>query len=229
MPTQAIRIWDLPTRLFHWLLVLTIGFSWVTASIGGNWMVWHERSGIFILSLLVFRIVWGVMGSDTARFSQFVKSPRVAWQHWRELQGQSGTAFHLGHNPLGAWMVLALLLVLLAQGVTGLFATDDIMTEGPLMGLVTAKTAKLLTSIHHTVFDGVLLLVMLHVAAIVFYRWRKRTNLIRAMVVGKADWDLQQPVPTQTVRFQPASLGLLVFLSSYALVYFLIQWLATLG
>lgn len=229
MQTQTVRIWDLPTRLFHWLLVLAIGFSWITASIGGNWMVWHERSGIFILSLLLFRIVWGVIGSDTARFSQFVKSPRAAWQHWRELRMQQGTAFHLGHNPLGAWMVLALLLVLLAQGVTGLFTTDDIMTEGPLMGLVTAKTADLLTSVHHTVFDGVLLLVVLHVAAILFYRWRKRTNLLKAMVVGSADWDLQQPVPKQSVRFQPAWLGLLVFLGSYAAVYALIEWLATLS
>jgi len=108
MQTTPVRLWDLPTRLFHWTLVLGIGFSWFCAEVGGNWTVWHERSGIFLLALVLFRIVWGFVGSDTARFAHFLTLPRHAWQHLHELKGQ-GTAFHAGHNPLGAWMVVALL------------------------------------------------------------------------------------------------------------------------
>lgn len=224
MQTTPVRLWDLPTRLFHWSLVLGIGFSWFCAETGGNWMVWHERSGVFLLALVLFRVVWGVIGSDTARFANFMVSPLRAFQHRRELAGQ-GTAFHAGHNPLGAWMVVALLAVVVFQGVTGLFATDDIMTEGPLIGLVSGKTADLLTTVHHLTFNGILLLVFIHVAAVLFYRFAKRTNLIKAMVVGKADWPVTQ-APPQALSFKPAWLGLVVFAVIYAGVYFGITFLA---
>lgn len=224
MQTTPIRLWDLPTRLFHWTLVLGIGFSWFCAEVGGNWTVWHERSGIFLLALVLFRIVWGFVGSDTARFARFLTSPLHAWQHLQELKGQ-GTAFHAGHNPLGAWMVVALLAIVLLQGATGLFATDDIMTEGPLMGLVSGSTAETLTTIHHLLFNGILLLVALHVGAVLFYRLAKRTNLIKAMVVGKADWPVAQP-PPQALTFKPAWWGLVLFALCYTSVYFGIAWLA---
>ncbi len=226
MQTTPVRIWDLPTRLFHWLLVGGIGFSWFSAETGGNWMVWHERSGMFLLALVLFRIIWGFIGSDTARFSQFITSPAKAVQHLRELKNKS-TAFHAGHNPLGAWMVVALLAVVLVQGVTGLFATDDIMTEGPLIGLVSGSTAESLTSIHHFTFNIILLLAAAHIAAVMFYRFYKRTNLIKTMVVGKADWPAEQPQPVGMV-FKPAWLGLVVFSVTYALVYFGIGFLAGL-
>lgn len=223
--TSPVRIWDLPTRLFHWTLVLGIGFSWFCAETGGNWMVWHERSGIFLLALVLFRMVWGVVGSDTARFSQFLTAPAEAVRHWRAIKGQGGTAFHAGHNPLGAWMVVALLAVVLLQGSSGLFATDDIATEGPLAGLVSGKTAELLTSIHHLTFNVILLLAMMHIAAVLFYRFIKRTNLIKAMVVGKADWPASQPHP-QGLQFKPAWLGLLVFVAVYGLLSVGIRLLA---
>lgn len=226
MQTKSVRIWDLPTRLFHWLLVLGVGFSWFSAETGGNWMVWHERTGMFLLALVLFRVIWGFVGSDTARFGSFLRSPIQALKHLREL-GSKATAFHVGHNPLGAWMVVALLAALLAQGVTGLFATDDIMTEGPLIGLVSGKTAELLTTIHHLTFNIILLLVAAHVAAVMFYRFYKRTNLIKAMVLGSADWPVEQLQPT-TLVFKPAWVGLLLFGLLYAGVHFGIEFLASL-
>lgn len=224
MQTTPVKLWDLPTRLFHWMLVIGIGFSWFCAETGGNWMVWHERSGIFLLTLVLFRVVWGFIGSDTAQFRQFLTSPVQALAHLRELPSRA-MAFHAGHNPLGAWMVVALLLAVLAQALTGLFATDDIMTEGPLMGLVSGSTAKLLTSIHHFSFNIILLLSGIHIAAILFYRFYKRTNLIKAMVVGNADWPAQQPHP-KSLAFKPAWLGMLVFAIVYAGVTFGIAFFA---
>lgn len=226
MNTVPVRLWDLPTRLFHWLLVVGIGFSWFCAETGGNWMVWHERSGTFLLSLVLFRVVWGFMGSDTARFTQFLVAPSKALQHLGELRGKA-TAFHAGHNPLGAWMVVVLLLLLLLQGVTGLFATDDIMTEGPLIGLVSGKTAALLTTMHHVMFKIILLLAVVHIVVVMFYRFYKRTNLIKAMVVGQADWPAEQSQP-DTLAFKPVWLGLVVFAVIYAGVYFGIVVLASL-
>lgn len=224
MQTTPVRIWDLPTRLFHWALVAGLGFSWFAAETGGNWMVWHERSGMFLLALVLFRIVWGVIGSDTARFSQFLKSPGKALQHLREL-GSRASAFHGGHNPLGAWMVVVLLAAVLVQAGTGLFATDDIMTEGPLAGLVSGDTAGSLTGIHKLNFNIILLLAAIHILVVLFYRLFKRTNLIKAMVVGKADWPAQQATP-ESLQFKSAWLGLLVFAVCYAVVYFGIEWLA---
>lgn len=224
MQTIPVKIWDLPTRLFHWALVFGIAFSWFCADTGGNWMVWHERSGIFLLALVLFRFVWGVIGSDTAQFRQFLTLPAQALAHGRELRSRS-TAFHAGHNPLGALMVVTLLLAVLAQAITGLFATDDIMTEGPLIGLVSGDTAELLTSIHHFSFNILLLLAAIHIAAIFFYRFYKRTNLIKAMVVGSADWSAQQPLPGP-LTFKPAWLGALVFALVYTGVTFGIAFLA---
>jgi len=224
MQTIPVKLWDLPTRLFHWTLVIGIGFSWFCAEIGGNWMVWHERSGIFLLALVVFRVVWGFIGSDTARFRQFLTSPVQAVAHLRDLHSRA-TAFHAGHNPLGAWMVVALLLAVLAQALTGLFATDDIMTEGPLIGLVSGSTSDLLTSVHHFNFNIILLVAGIHIAAILFYRFYKRTNLIKAMVVGKADWPAQQSLP-KPLAFKPAWLGVLVFALVYAGVTFGIAFLS---
>lgn len=229
MKTTSVRLWDLPTRLFHWLLVCGIGFSWFTAEMGGNWMEWHERSGIFLLALLLFRIVWGFIGSDTSRFSRFVTSPAKALQHLKEIRAQKEGAslFHAGHNPLGAWMVLALIGVVLLQAVTGLFADDDIATQGPLAGLVSGNTADIITSVHHLVFNLILLLAGIHIAVVLFYRILKHTNLIKAMVVGSADWPATQPLPTN-LSFKPAWLGLLVFIICYAVVYFGLRMLANL-
>jgi cytochrome b len=225
MQTTPVRLWDLPTRLFHWGLVAGIGFAWFSAEVGGNWMEWHEPVGIFLLALVLFRVVWGIIGSDTARFATFLTAPRHALQHWRELKTQQGTAFHAGHNPLGAWMVMALLAAVLLQAVSGLFASDDIDTEGPLRGSLDGALDSVLNSLHHLNFNVILLLAGVHIAALVFYRVAKRTNLIKAMVVGKADWPVTQ-APPQALAFKPAWWGLVVFALCYASVYFGIAGLA---
>ena len=227
MNTTPVRLWDVPTRLFHWLLAGGIAFSWISAEIGGNWTEWHERSGIFILSLILFRVVWGFVGSETSRFAHFIRSPATALAYLKaaKTQPKDTPAYYAGHNPMGAWMVLAVLGVIGLQGVTGLFATDDIATEGPLAGLVTNDTAELLTTVHHLLFNIVLAFAVLHIAAVVFYRVAKRTNLIKAMVVGSADWPTSQPQPAP-FKFQPNWLGLVVFVACYGTVTGLIQLLA---
>src|SRR5581483_1067820 len=177
-------VWDLPVRLFHWILVLLIATSWISAQVGGNAMKLHEWSGIAILTMLLFRVLWGFVGSTHARFSSFLRSPRAAYRYARSLvRGEE--AFFPGHNPLGAWMVVALLVSLFVQAGTGLFANDDIMIEGPLALLVSKDTSDLLTKVHHINFSVLLALVSIHVVAVVLYLWIKRENLIRPMLSGR--------------------------------------------
>jgi cytochrome b len=222
MDTTSIRIWDLPIRIFHWTLVASIGFAWFTAESSESWMEWHERTGIFILSLVIWRIIWGFVGSDTARFSQFLKSPFYALHHLQEMR-QQATAYHAGHNPLGAWMVIALLAMILVQGLTGLFATDDIATEGPLAHLVSGSTSETLTSLHHLGFNIILMLAAIHIAAVLFYRFAKQTNLIKTMVLGTADWpNAQQPKP-ETLQFKAAWIGFVLWVGVYVLLNFVLK------
>jgi cytochrome b len=175
----TIHIWDLPHRLFHWLLVVSVIASYVTAKIGGALIDWHGRLGIFILGLLVFRLIWGFVGSTQSRFVTFFPTfSRIVAYLKGSWQG-------IGHNPLGALSVLALLTVLAVQVGTGLFANDDIAFEGPLFNLVDKSFSNKLTSWHNTSFNFLLALVGLHLVALIFYRWVKKTNLIVPMLTGK--------------------------------------------
>jgi len=177
--SRTIRLWDLPTRLFHWLLVLAVVGAFITVNIGGNLMVWHGRLGIFILGLLAFRVVWGVIGSTYARFTQFVRGPSA-------IRAYLAGAWHgVGHNPLGALSVLALLALLLTQAATGLFANDDIAFNGPLYPLVDKDLSDALTGWHHRGEVALYLLVGLHLAAIIFYAVKKGEKLVPPMVTGK--------------------------------------------
>jgi len=177
-----VRIWDLPTRLFHWSLVLLVVFSVATAKVGGNWMDWHMRSGYAVLALLVFRLLWGFAGSRYALFAQFIRAPRAVLAYLRAPRGAGER--HAGHNPLGGWSVLALLAALLVQAATGLFANDEIATEGPLSKLVSGATASLMTKIHLLNQNAIYALVALHLAAIAYYFFAKRENLVVPMVTG---------------------------------------------
>lgn len=187
-------IWDLPTRVFHWLTVALVVTSWITAEIGGNAMTVHVWSGLSLLTLVLFRVVWGVVGGTYARFTNFVRGPRAAAEYGAALlRGEANTS--IGHNPLGALMVVALLVNLVVQATTGLFANDDVMLEGPLAARVSKETSDLLTKVHHLSFDVLLVLVALHIAAAMFYLVIKRENLIRPMITGR------KPVPeTQADR-----------------------------
>jgi cytochrome b len=180
-PADKARVWDLPTRIFHWSLVACVIGAFVTAKLGGNAMVWHGRCGLAILGLLAFRVVWGFVGSTYARFAQFVRGPAAIRAYLKgEWRGQ-------GHNPVGALSVLALLGILAAMAATGLFANDDIAFEGYLMPLVGGELSGRITGIHHLLEKLVLLLVALHVAAIVFYAHVKKHNLVKPMLTGWAD------------------------------------------
>jgi cytochrome b len=179
MRERMIHLWDLPVRLFHWvLLVLVIG-SVVSVKIGGSAMVWHGRFGHLILALLVFRIVWGVIGSTHARFHHFVRGPGAVLDylrgHWRGV----------GHTPLGALSVVALLLLLAALAVTGLFANDAIAFRGPLYPLAGADLSDRLTTWHRRGEWVLYGLVTLHVLAILYYTLIRRDNLILPMITGR--------------------------------------------
>jgi len=181
---RAVRIWDIPVRVFHWVLVALIILSFTTAQIGGNAMRIHELSGFTILSLVLFRVLWGVFGSTYARFDHFVRGPAQALGYARAL-ARGRAPFHAGHNPLGGWMIVAMLLCLLVQAGTGLFANDDIMTEGPLYPWVSKQTSDLLSKIHQINFYVLLTLIALHIAAALYYLWGKRENLILPLFSGR--------------------------------------------
>ncbi|NLF54906.1 MAG: cytochrome B [Thauera phenolivorans] len=178
MDKFTVRVWDLPTRAFHWLLAILVVVAYVTAQIGGNLIEWHGRVGIAIVGLLCFRLVWGVIGSTYARFADFVPGPAHLWAHLR------GEWSGLGHNPLGALSVLALLGVMIYQAVTGLFSNDDIAFSGPLRELVSADTSNWLSGLHRQNYWPIVILVGLHVSAVLFYALVKKDNLVGPMITG---------------------------------------------
>ncbi len=176
---HEMRIWDLPLRLFHWVLALAVTGAMISGQIGGNLMIWHGRLGILIAGLLGFRLAWGLVGSTYARFASFVRGPATILAYLR------GHWHGLGHNPLGALSVLGMLIALGLQTAGGLFGNDDIAFQGPLYALVTKDTSDWLTGLHRKGFWLILLLVATHLAAIVFYLRVHQDNLVRPMITGR--------------------------------------------
>lgn len=172
------RVWDLPTRLFHWVLVALIGFSWWSGK--NDELDLHIWSGIAILTLLLFRLLWGFLGSSTARFANFVRGPKAVFGYLR------GTWRGIGHNPLGALSVLALLGATAIQVGLGLFSSDeDGLVSGPLAGLISADLSEELADLHEDFFNILLALIGIHIAAIILYALFQRKNLVGPMVTGK--------------------------------------------
>lgn len=218
-----VRVWDLPTRLFHWLLAACVIGSVVSAKIGGNAMVWHFRCGYVVLTLLAFRLLWGMVGGRWSRFASFVYAPATLLRY---LRGASRADEHheVGHSPLGALSVFALLAILAAQVGSGLFADDEISNTGPLIKFVSGATSSLLTSWHKTFGQGIILtLVVLHVAAIVMYKVRRGRDLVRPMLVG--DKFLPPEVPASADSLGTRSLAALLLAACAAGV----GWLVSLG
>ncbi|MGK2940621.1 MAG: cytochrome b/b6 domain-containing protein [Immundisolibacter sp.] len=180
---SEVAVWDWPVRLFHWALVVLLAGSWVSAEAGVEFMTWHMRCGYGVLTLLVFRLLWGIWGSAKARFGDFVYGPRAVVVYVRAWFSRS-PVHYLGHNPLGGWMVVVLLLMLLFQVATGLFANDDIFNEGPLYPLVSKGVSDLLTTLHKWNFNLLLVAVAAHVGAVLLY-WLRGENLIKAMFTGR--------------------------------------------
>jgi cytochrome b len=178
---RPIKVWDLPVRLFHWGIVVLIFCAWVTQEF--NLMEWHVRIGYTILTLLLFRLAWGFIGSDTARFARFLRNPSAAIRHLAHLQRPEPDR-EIGHNAAGGWMVVVILALLTVQAGTGLFANDDANTEGPLMHLVGKDQSDRLSHTHSLNFKLIEGAIVLHVLAIVWYAVQKRQNLLRPMVTG---------------------------------------------
>jgi len=194
---KTIRVWDLPIRLFHWLLAACILASFITVKIGGNAMEIHARVGYCVLALIIFRICWGLIGSYHARFINFVPSPQGLVSY---LLGKSKAG--LGHNPIGALSVLALITSVGLQAVTGLFANDDILFEGPFAKYVSNSTVSLLTSVHRFNETVLLILIALHLCAILYYYKFKGENLVKPMIAGDKEID-----PSEEAKYLPADLG----------------------
>ncbi len=211
----GIRVWDLPTRLFHWLLVLLFAFSWWSAE--NQHMDWHYLSGLTLLGLLAFRLIWGFAGASTARFGALFASPRALIAY---LKGHHEP--RAGHNPLGGYSVLAMLLLLATQVGTGLFATDtDGLESGPLSFLVTFDQGRLAAGIHAASFNLLLALIGLHVLAIAFYLLFRRRNLVGPMVTGR-----DRALAPGTTAVKPAPIAM--FLAA-ATIAGLFAWFAGKG
>jgi len=178
-----VRIWDWPVRLVHWALVLLLVVLIVSVNIGGDAMVWHMRAGETVLALLMFRVIWGFIGSRHARFTSFVRGPRAVFSYARSII-RPPHQWHAGHNPLGGWMVIALLLALLAQAGTGLLSNDDIAYEGPLVHRISKDLSDAITSFHHKNGWLIVGLAGVHIAAVLVYLFALKDNLIRPMIDG---------------------------------------------
>jgi cytochrome b len=191
-----VRVWDLPTRAFHWVLALCVIGSVISAKIGGNALVWHMRLGYVVFTLLAFRILWGLMGGRWSRFVSFIYAPGTVLRYLRGAS-QPGEHHDVGHSPLGAFSVFGLLAILAVQVGTGLFADDEIATTGPLNKFVSSATGLSLTAWHKGWGQWLIIaLVVLHIAAIVFYLVGRKNNLVRPMLTG--DKALPATVPAST-------------------------------
>jgi cytochrome b len=188
---KKIMVWDLPVRVFHWALVLLFAFSFYSGKTGGfELMDYHMLSGYAVLTLITFRIFWGFIGGQNARFRSFVRSPVKVFKYLRSLAaGQNPKTF--GHNPAGGMSVIVMLLLLLGQGLTGLFTNDDIMLEGPLTHLVSYEQSRSLTGIHENISWLLVGFVSLHLIAILFYKFVKKEKLVKAMITGYVEADRQ--------------------------------------
>jgi len=182
--TGAVRVWDLPTRLFHWLLAVAVVAQVITAKIGGAAMTWHFRVGYCVFALLVFRLVWGLVGGRWSRFASFAYGPASMLRYLRG-QVRRDDHFHVGHNPLGSASVFAMLIMLAIQVATGLVADDEISNVGPLNRYVSNAVGLSATAWHKGPGQvGIIALVLLHLGAIAFYTWRRGHDLVRPMVGG---------------------------------------------
>ena len=228
-------VWDIFVRLFHWTLVASILFAWWSGTTGGyvnetfnlaglsfslkfDVMTWHMYAGYTVLTLVLFRLMWGFTGSHYARFSQFVRSPFATLRYTGQmLKGQD--PHYLGHNPLGGWMVLLLLLLAVAQAGTGLFANDEIFIEGPLANLVSSGMSVEITRWHRRLFDFLLIAIGLHLLGVFYHQLFKREKLVQAMLHGRKP----APADSPSIPFAPFLLGVALVLIAAAIVWALIN------
>jgi cytochrome b len=211
-PVRGVLVWDLPTRLFHWLLAALILLLYLSGEFDLLDMRWHFWCGYATLALILFRVLWGFFGSQTSRFAEFIRAPGAVAQYARALFS-TNPQHSIGHNPLGGWSVLALLTCVLIQSVTGLFSSDEIDNDGPLVTFVSGHTVKLMTRLHHSIQNVLLALIGLHVAAVLFYLLARKDNLITPMFSGR-----KQLAGPATLKFASVSLAIVLLIVSAAIV-----------
>ncbi|TAG83063.1 MAG: cytochrome B [Betaproteobacteria bacterium] len=216
-------VWDVFVRVFHWSLVTLFAISAISGKVGGAWIKWHMISGYAILALVLFRIVWGFVGGEYARFSAFVSGPARAIRYGLGLV-KGGAQHVISHNPLGGWMVIVLLLLLALQAGLGLVSDDEIATTGPLARYIALEAALKAMSWHRTLGDLLLILVGIHIAAVLFHVLVKKEGLIRAMFSGKKE--LPAELASEASAAKPASttVGYVVISAAIVIVVIVVNW-----
>jgi cytochrome b len=211
---RTVLVWDLYTRLFHWLTAALVAAAYITWRL--NWMDWHALTGEALLALLLFRLAWGFVGSETARFARFVASPRAAAGHLAQLFHREADK-QIGHNPAGGWMVLVLLALPLGETLTGIVVNNDVANDGPLTDVMPAKIANLLTDLHAVLWEALLAAIALHVVAIGLYALVKGHSLLPAMLTGRK-WLPGQSAPPRRASLARAALVLACSVAATALL-----------
>ena len=218
---SKLLVWDFPVRLFHWLLVIALLAAWYTSDGERNLIDIHLQVGYFILGLIIFRIIWGVVGTQYAKFSQFVPSKQVLASYLKSSQ-QNKRYSTVGHNPLGALMVVLMLTLILSQAISGLFMNDDVFTTGPYYASVSSSVQKTMSFIHHNVFDVILVVSAIHIIAVFYYLIAKKINLIVPMLTGYKVTDSNQNSGIKSSK-------LVIAIIVITLVALFIYWLVVLN
>ena len=211
-------VWDLPTRVFHWALVACIALQYAGGEFGLLPMAWHYWIGYLTLALIGFRVLWGFFGSATSRFTDFVRGPRTVFAYVSRSR-RPDRAPRGGHNPLGGWSVLAMLATVAVQGVSGLFASDDITESGPLAARAAESTIRLMTRVHHLTRVVLVALIVLHLGAVLLYWWIGKRNLVAPMLHGRSTAGASTPL-----RIVPAWRALALFALCAGAVWCVVAW-----
>ncbi|WP_057831215.1 cytochrome b/b6 domain-containing protein [Colwellia sp. TT2012] len=215
--TEKHLIWDLPLRIFHWSFAFTILACWYTSEQEGEMVDLHMQLGFVALALLVFRILWGVIGPKHARFAQFIPSPKTLIHYLHPAKESKNTA---GHNPLGALMVVLMIVLITLQAVSGLFINDDIFSSGPYYSSIGNDLEKIMFFLHHNTFDFMIAAIALHLAAITYYWCIKKQNLVLPMITGKKS--AKQVNAIDAIPHSKLILGGIVAVCCLVFVYWLV-------
>jgi cytochrome b len=216
-------VWDVFVRVFHWSLVLLFAAAVATGKIGGEWIVWHMRAGYAILTLVTFRLIWGFVGGEYARYVSFLAGPVRGLKFAKGLLGKTHEDV-IGHNPVGGWMVIALLVMLATQATLGLFSNDEIATTGPLARYVSDETSITLMSRHRTIGNILLAMVGIHIAAVLFHVFVKKEGLIRAMFSGNKELPPALASEAHAARKASMPIGFVVVSLAIAAVVIAVNW-----
>lgn len=216
--TKKLLVWDLPVRLFHWLLVISLLGAWYTSDGERDLLNYHLKIGYFILGLILFRIIWGIFGTKYALFSQFIPTRHELICYLQKLK-QKPNYNTIGHNPLGGLMVVLMLSLVLSQAISGLFMNDDIFTSGPYYESVSSSVQKFMSLIHHNVFDVIIIISILHISAICYYLLVKKINLIVPMFTGYKSSDNEK---NSSIKSSKLLLSFVVILVVVVFLYWLL-------